>query len=528
MVKTFVRLKSRLLLNTFRQGWVHGLGMVLSFVVMVPLGFVGFLVFSGARLRPDFGPLVLSGLFNLFFFGWAVGPLFLFGSDDTLDPGRLHHMPLRRIEKITGLTAASAIGPGPLATAIALAGVVIGFAPAGVGALIVVAAIVVEFLLCLTVSRALTTALAGILRSRRGRDVALVAGMLVLAALVFLPQILTIALRGTSFQELFAGAGPLAWTPPGWAAQAIIASARGELIEGSLWLVASGAFCGLLIAWWARSLDRMGESAEQAHTPRSTSTTGLFRGLLDPLPRTPVGAIVALQTRYLWRDPRRRVQVLMPTMFVALGPMFVAVVSEGLHEGFVLMSCVAGWMTALQGMNQFGLDGPPVWLESVSTVDARSQLLGRNIPLAAVGMAVSLVLSGALAFFTGGWAFVPVSLALTASLIGIAMAVGNGVSIKTAYAMPQKPKNIFAMNKVSGRGYIGSLVALFLIATVSVPLGIGVALGFITNSAVIWAALTVLAPIYGYVLWRSGSKIAATWLTEEQPELLSKLTEGTT
>ncbi len=117
-------------------------------------------------------------IFTVFAFGWLIVPLVAFGLDSTLDPATLALFPLRLRPLAVGLLAASATGAWPLANVIGLRGVTIGLAHGVAGVLIAVLAVLLQVLFCITLARFVTTSLAGLLRSRRGRD---------LAALLILP-----------------------------------------------------------------------------------------------------------------------------------------------------------------------------------------------------------------------------------------------------------------------------------------------------------------------------------------------------
>ena len=108
----------------------------------------------------------------MFAFGWLIVPLMTFGLDGTLDPATLALYPLRTRPLAVGLLAASATGAWPLANVIGLLGVTVGLASGALGVLIAVLAVLLQIMFCITLARFVTTALAGVLRSRRGKDFA--------------------------------------------------------------------------------------------------------------------------------------------------------------------------------------------------------------------------------------------------------------------------------------------------------------------------------------------------------------------
>ncbi len=111
-------------------------------------------------------------IFTAFAFGWLVLPIFAFGLDGTLDPATLALYPLRTRPLAVGLLAASAAGAWPLANVIGLLGVTVGLARGALGVLVAVVAVVLQVLFCITLARLVTTSMARLLRSRRGKDLA--------------------------------------------------------------------------------------------------------------------------------------------------------------------------------------------------------------------------------------------------------------------------------------------------------------------------------------------------------------------
>ena len=107
--------------------------------------------------------------------GWTVLPILGFGNDETLDPQRLATLPLTRRQLVTGVLAASLLGVAPLATLVALSGAFVGLVHNGLSAALVALAIAATLLLCVVASRTLVALLVPVLRSRRGRDFTILA-----------------------------------------------------------------------------------------------------------------------------------------------------------------------------------------------------------------------------------------------------------------------------------------------------------------------------------------------------------------
>ncbi len=162
-------------------------------------------------------------LFTMFAFGWLILPLVLFGLDSTLDPGTLALYPLRLRPLAVGLIAASATGAWPLANLVGLLGVTVGLAGGVLGVPIALVAVVLQVLFCIVLARFVTTSLAGLLRSRRGKDLA---GLLILPIFAlyeaFVQVVPRMSAEGKITASSFGGIDAwMRWTPPGLAAHAI-------------------------------------------------------------------------------------------------------------------------------------------------------------------------------------------------------------------------------------------------------------------------------------------------------------------
>ena len=174
MARVFLRLKLRLLANGLGASKGRQVGVAVGAVFGLVLGVAGYGALASLHGNPratDGAVIAFGGVMV----GWVVLPLLAFGTDDTLDPSRLVLLPLTRGQLLVGLLVASAVGVAPLATLGALLGVFAGLGGGEGVALVTAVAVALELLLCIAGSRAVTTALSGWTRSRRGRDFSVVA-----------------------------------------------------------------------------------------------------------------------------------------------------------------------------------------------------------------------------------------------------------------------------------------------------------------------------------------------------------------
>lgn len=529
MARHFARLKLALLASAFKRGRQQAIGLVVGVLVALPIaaGVALALVVGAGRAA---GPSLLVLAFALLTLGWAVAPVLLFGTDETLDPARLQLLPLSRRQLLTGLTVASAVGVGPVATAIVL---VSGFAyvdgPAG--AVIAAAAVAVQLLVCLWAGRALSTALSSALRSRKGRDLATVAAMLVglgFAGLGQIPNVFVNVLQPGSgaADELVAVlddvAGVIAWTPLGWAGGAIAAAGQGR------WLAAIASLVGLAalavaLAWgWQAALARSLTTPDTAAAP-----SGADQPLL-PAPagsRRPgrLGATVAKELRYISRVPQLR----MGLVFLALlcvGLIVATAVVEPLDTRWTVYAPAAvGLMSALQAVNLFGHDRGAVWLLISVGGPYRTDLAGKSLGHIAASSALLIPVTIVVAALTGAWSHVVAGVVAVLALQLTAHGVGMVASVLAPSPMPQNTSNVWG--SASGVGCATAMLqmlAMLIQAGLLAPILAGV--GATALLAPAWLPLALaLAAAYAVGVWLGGAQLAAARLDARAPELVAAL-----
>ncbi|HEV3294932.1 MAG TPA: hypothetical protein VG123_38630, partial [Streptosporangiaceae bacterium] len=257
MARLLVELKLRLLRNALRSSSRAKASFLLStaFAGLVAIGtFTGLALLRGQGTSVD----VTAVVFTLFAFGWLILPLLAFGLDGTLDPATLAPFPLRTRPLAVGLLAASATGAWPLANVLGLLGVTVGLASGPLGLLIALVAVLLEVLFCITLARFVTTSMAGLLRSRRGKDLAIFLFIPIVAGYEFFTQVVPrLAASGQLTTSSFTGADAwMRWLPPGLAAHAIRDASTGQP-GTALARLALLAVVIIALGWlWVRSLGR--------------------------------------------------------------------------------------------------------------------------------------------------------------------------------------------------------------------------------------------------------------------------------
>lgn len=526
MVGVFVRLKATLLWNGLR-----GMGWRLAFVLIAGLYAFGFavagfgvLVSTGPNTKD--GPTIAVLVGSALAFGWIVFPLLGLGSDGSLDPTRLSLLPLTRRTLMTGLLAASLVGVGATASAVALFGAVIGFTPAGPGAVLVALAGITQLLVCVSASRALVTWLSAAMRSRRGRDLRVV----LVAVIALAPQALRLLIFANHTGGLVSyrsAANVLSWFPTALAMRAMVTAGKGHLLPAVAELAACVALIVVLLWWWSRSLDHMLTTADApAAVPRAR---GIARG--DPLfgaagawlPRTRLGAVAARELRSTWREPRLRVQLV--SSFVLPFILVAGVLSTGgAHQSGVVYAAllVVALSGGNRGYNQIGTDGRAWWLHEACGANYRADLGGKNIALFVATIPVLVAAAAVLAAITGGWGEVVPTVLFGIALEGIQLAIGDMLSVLAPWSVPTSRTNLWSTN--SGQGCLAGLLAMGGLAAQAL-----LAVPFVV-AALVWrpevVVVALLAIPYGAALWALGSRSAARIGTARGAEILVAVSAG--
>jgi ABC-2 type transport system permease protein len=318
--------------------------------------------------------------------------------------------------------------------------------------------------------------------------------------------------------------GVLAWTPPGLAARAAVEAGSGHLAVALAWLAGAVAVVGLLAWWWMSALDRsLTTTSPTGGAKNGRRSPGLFAPAWAWLPRDRLGAVAAKELRYYGRDPRQRAGTLVWLLFAIALPVGVVLSDLGERPEIVLAASALAALGGLASVNQYGFEGGAHWMNVVAGTDARSDLAGKNLALAAWVMAVVTAVAVALAAVSGGWVWVPVTLLVSAGVLGVAIGVGNVFSVRAPQPMPTSNSNLFAAN--TGQGCIGGL--LQLLAVVSQGVLLLPVVGAVAAALAWWLpAMAIVVPVslaWGYLCWRRGLAVAVRWLEPRHPEFLDSL-----
>ncbi|BDI23378.1 hypothetical protein [Herbiconiux sp. L3-i23] len=518
MVAQFLRLKLRLLGNSFRRSPWQIVGLVIGLIYGIGLAGLGVIALFGLRLADaDIArsAVVIGG--SLIVLGFTLIPL-VFGVDDTLDPRRFTLYGLDNRTLSLGLLAAAGIGVPSVALALlALSSIVTWTRDFGsiVLALISVPLIVAT---CVLAARVTTSVAALLLSTRRAKEwtalVALVALVLISPAIIVLTEVDWGTDGPATAQRI---ADTLAWTPLGaaWAFPADAATGQWGIAIAHLLIALATA--ALLYLAWERLVAHMLVAPQRES--RSKDYGGL--GWFDRLPAKPGGAIAARSATYWLRDPRYRVSLVMVPIvpFILLIPLLVVGVPG---QALALMpvpvfALLLGWSMH----NDVAYDNTAIWLHVASGTHGWADRLGRLFPAIVIGVPVVLIGSVVSAGFYGDWAVTGALIGVGLSLLFSGMGLSSITSARFPYPVVRPGDNAFSQPQNTGATMAAVQSVSFLASLLlSAPaVGFAIAGYFLGSSWFWWALVTGVGIGVGALLL--GLWIGARVFNRRGPELLA-------
>uniref|UniRef100_A0AAU2JT12 Transporter n=1 Tax=Streptomyces sp. NBC_00049 TaxID=2903617 RepID=A0AAU2JT12_9ACTN len=526
LTSLFVQLKLSLLRNGLKGSSKRKAVYFTSLAFALVVGFFVTLGLALLRGHGHAGTVVVL-LAAILALGWTFMPLFFPTGDETLDPSRLVMLPLRPRPLVRALLAASLVGIGPLFTLCLAIGSVIAVARGGAGIVAAVVAVPLLILGCVALARAVATANVRLLTSRKGRDLALLSGLLIAVGG---------QLANFASQRLFQSGGlaqlepveaVVRWLPPATAVGMVDSASEGAYGRAAVQLVLTLAALAGLLLFWERSLTKL------MVTPDG-STIAAAKPLKDPgagggvwalLPAGRTGAAMQRTLRYVVRDPKTKAAWVSALAIGLIVPVFNAL--QG--TGSVYLACFGTGMLGVQMYNQFGQDTSAFWMvaQTISTPrDAYVELHARASALALVTVPYTVLVAAVTAGLLGDWDRFPAAAGLALALLGSMLCTGALASAHYPYSIPTDGafKNVVpGQGALAWMGIIGGMLAS---AVVCAPL---IALTIYLNSAdrldVSWILLPVGVAWGTLVTW-AGLRLAAPTVARKLPEILLAVSKG--
>lgn len=521
----FVRLKLSLLRNGLRQSSGRRAAYIASVVLVLlfaALQLIGLIALRGYA-HVDSLVVLLAAVLAL---GWAVMPLFFPGGDETLDPTRLVMLPLRPGPLVRALLTSSLVGIGPLFTLCMFAGSVVAVAHGGAAYAVGVVGAVLALLVCVTLARAVAAANVRLLTSRKGRDLAVLSG-LVVAVGAQLVNFGAQRLGSSGLGELDPVADVVRWVPPASAVGAMDAASDGSYGVALAQLALTAAALGLLLRVWARHLTRL-MTTPDGSTLQSDTKAVRERGPAGParwLPAGRTGTTMERTLRYVWRDPKTKAAWVTSLAIGLIVPVFNA--WQG--TGSVYFACFAAGMLGIQMYNQFGQDTSAFWMVAMtisSTRDAYVELRARALALLLITLPYATLVMVLTTAMLDDWRTLPEALGLSYALLGAMLATGAWTSARFPYSIPQEGyKNVapgqvgLAWVSILG-GMIGAALLCAPVIALTIWLNVSEGAGDLA-----WVLLPV-GTVYGAALTLLGLRLAAPRTADRLPEILTAVSKG--
>ncbi|MFH0522465.1 transporter [Streptomyces sp. M41] len=521
-----VRLKLSLLRNGLRQSggrrtaYIASAIMVLLFAALQLLG----LIMLRGTAHADSLVVLLVAVLGL---GWAVMPLFFPGGDETLDPTRLVMLPLRPQPLVRALLVASLVGIGPLFTLCLLVGSVITVARGGVAVAVAVVAVALALLVCVAFARAVAAANLRLLTSRKGRDLAVLSGLVIAVG----AQVVNFGaqrLGASGLAQLDPVADVLRWVPPASAIGAVESVSDGSYGVAVLQLALSAGALAALITVWSRHLTRLMTSPDGSTLQAVTETAVRERnstGLARLLPAGRTGTVMERSLRYVWRDPKTKAAWVTSLAIGLIVPLFNAL--QG--TGSIYFACFAAGMLGILMYNQFGQDTSAFWMVAMtisSRRDAYVELRARALALLLITLPYAALVTVLTTALLGDWARLPEVLGLSLALLGAMLATGAWTSARFPYSIPQEGyKNVVpGQTNLAWISIFGGMLAAALLCApvIAVTIWLRVSDG---GEAWTWLLLPGGAA-YGAAITLLGLRLAAPRTADRLPEILTAVSKG--
>ncbi|MEU6062033.1 transporter [Streptomyces sp. NPDC047097] len=535
---TFVRLKLSLLRNGLRQSSGRTAAYVTS-AVLVLLFAAGQLLGLVLLRGNEHAAAVVVLLTALIALGWAVLPLFFPGGDETLDPTRLVMLPLRSGPLVRALLVASLVGIGPLFTLCLVVGAAIALAHGAAGVVVAVLAVPLALLVCVAAARTVAAGNVRLLTSRRGRDLAVLSGLLIAVGAQFVnfgAQRLT---RPGGLDDLEPLAEVVRWLPPASALGAVDSASGGAYGTAAAQLLLTAVVLGALLVAWRRSLEKL-MSAPDGSTLAAVSapTGGARRGRSTggdgtapesrwwPAGRT--GTVMRRSLQYMVRDPKTKAQLVSWLAVGLIVPLFNAL--QG--TGSIYFACFAAGMLGTQMYNQFGQDGDAFWMVAgtiSSARDAYVELRARAYALLLIAIPFTAVVNVGTAAILGDWRSLPDAVGLSFALLGAMLGTGAIASYRLPYTIPQgsgfKAAAPGQAGIIWGSVFGGMLGGALLCAPV-IALTVWVNVSDAAAGSPARLAVLLLGTGYGLLLGWAGLRLAAPRTAARLPEILAAVSKG--
>ena len=419
-------LKWRLMLRMYQRQMSAAVGAILGIVIFVPLALaVGGGCLAGFLLLEPWGAEhLLRGVLLGAYLLWLLSPLFGYALTEDYDISKLFVFPLSPRLILAGTILGSVIDLGVLILLPTVLAVVIGFTKSVWAFPVVVGSLGLFLFHALALSQAINLSSAGVLRSRRARDIMVVAIPLLLTVFYVGMQALPHRLVRVNWSRVLEGRTweIINYLPSGLAARAIGGAARGEYVPalGLLLALAAVSVGTLYLAGWLverlyggevvsaparrRAARPAGAALPEGAEAARPASRGRLAGWLEERLGPAAQAVMDKEVKYFARDPYfKHILVMMVYMLAVLIVVFLRPWhGEGLslNVGDVTLWAGTGLVLMMESalvFNMFGTEGPAASVLFMFPSSRREIVIGKNLAgfaaLSAANVAAAVLLS---------------------------------------------------------------------------------------------------------------------------------------
>lgn len=551
-LKAILWLRWRLTRNQFSKGGSINATISLLVLGMIGFGAVGFGigglaggVAAGKLAKPDTLLLILDGAMALFCFIWLIGLLTELQRSESIDLGKLLHLPVTLKQVFLFNYAASHLTPALALAAPAIAGFCLGLTIGGGLRMAILGLVCLSVLLAIT---AWTYCLRGWFSSimadrRRGRNVVMWITIL-FVGIAQLPQLVMHSRAKKStvvFSEQFLTAHIL--VPPAWPGYSACTLKQGQVLP-SLALIFAAALltAGGLTRSYALTLRYYRDAQKKEPARKERATVGPPKRLMVerafPLLRDDTAGLAWATLRNLMRVPEFKLALIMPAviLLVMAGGAIskfrsvpdARLVPFAVTAGVMLVPFTLG---ALMG-NMFGLDRGGFRALVLSPMPRDQILLARNaafLPVVLTGSVLVLSLMGL--FFHAATTTFLTGLAQSVAGYALFALLSNYMSILVPYRYSMNSLQAKKLKPIAFLGALGSMIVWPLIVLfIAVPpalqflwvflglppwIPLNVISGLILAAIACWLYWLIL-PAQGKLLHRRELKILQEVTTESE------------
>ena len=542
-------LKLKLVWRTVTRRKSAAIGAVLGALIFAPISvFVALGCYWGFHeLRPQMAEHLLRGVLLAAYALWIMSPILGYAITEDYDIAKLLVYPLSPRMLLAGVALGSIVDFGVLLLVPTLVVVLISFGADAASFLIAGLAVVLFLFHTVLLAQAVNLAAAGILRSRRGRDILAVAIPLMMTVFYVVSQSLPhLAERGLAWSRFLESPAwkALGFLPSGLAARAIGAASRGAYPPALSYLGLLAAVSGatLYLAGWLVGLVYVGEAGSAAvrpkreraapARPREEREAARHTWLSSRVPPA-IAAVAEKELRYLVRDPFFKATIAQTIYMLAV---FAVMLFQMTHGGRSGRSVSGGFLWGGIGMllmvqsslalNSFGPEGSAASLLFLFPCSRREILIGKNVVLFLGLGALNSVIATGLCLVAKQAHLLPLILIWTMLACALFVGCGNIMSALFPFRIAMKG---WVMRRSASMGCSASLAyagAMLVIGLLMLPVAAALVVPTYWVSR-LWLAVTI--PVaFAYV---AGIYVASLRMTEEilrerEPEIAARLAEA--